>query len=430
MQLASSGGRRLRHAALAAGRLALGSGPSVTRKDLSEACRMAEEALGLRPSVRLVLSELVANWGEQTWERLLVWPSNEHLVRRTGLSERAVRDAFRALVDLGVIVPKESPNGKRYALRDAEGKVMDAYGFDLTPLYARRETWAGMVAVRKAERTRIRRAFDEITIARRATQEALAALRDTFPDVSLTELETAHAALTARTPRRSATMPPETLIDEWRELRANAEDLFFLAGKDGEICRHNESNTESSGEACNNGAEPAECDPSYHQPTTGADPTDETTVLHDVLTTSTQHRRRVIHRRSQSAAPPTGEGRTPLSPEMLIAAVPEACPAVLQFGRPLRATKDLVDLGRHVRSLLGASETVWIEAEASIGATQAATSVLYVLQLYEDDLIEHGGESRIRNPGGYLRAFVRLVASGKIDLNSELLGMRRRRMKQ
>ena len=71
MQLASSGGRRLRHAALAARKLALEDGRTVTRKELSAAAREAEKALQLRPTLRLVLSELVACWGEQEWDRIM-----------------------------------------------------------------------------------------------------------------------------------------------------------------------------------------------------------------------------------------------------------------------------------------------------------------------------------------------------------------------
>jgi len=58
----------------------------------------------------------------------------------------------------------------------------------------------------------------------------------------------------------------------------------------------------------------------------------------------------------------------------------------------------------------------------------AGPAVIYVLQLYEDDVAKNGGESRIKNPGGYFRALTRMVKTGKIDLAVELLAMRRRRM--
>ena len=106
MQIASSGGRRLRHAALAARKLALEAERTVTRKELSAAARDAEKVLMLRPAQRLVLSELVACWGEQEWDKLLVWPSNDHLVSRTGLNNRSIRRILGQLTDLKLIVAK------------------------------------------------------------------------------------------------------------------------------------------------------------------------------------------------------------------------------------------------------------------------------------------------------------------------------------
>uniref|UniRef100_UPI002AC31E13 helix-turn-helix domain-containing protein n=1 Tax=Microvirga roseola TaxID=2883126 RepID=UPI002AC31E13 len=120
-----------------------------TRKELSAAAREAAKALGLRNGPRSVLSELVACWGEQGWERLLVWPSNDYLMSRTGLSERSVRYAFRVLIEQQLIVPKESPNGKRFAVKDLAGEIVDAFGFDLTPVYARRGEWAERIIEQK-----------------------------------------------------------------------------------------------------------------------------------------------------------------------------------------------------------------------------------------------------------------------------------------
>ena len=49
---------------------------TVTRKELSAAARDAEKALRLSATQRIVLGQLVACWGEQKADRLLVWPSN------------------------------------------------------------------------------------------------------------------------------------------------------------------------------------------------------------------------------------------------------------------------------------------------------------------------------------------------------------------
>jgi replication initiation protein RepC len=383
MQLASSGGRRLRHAALAARKLALEAGRTVTRKELSAAAREAGKALALRPAQRVVLSELVACWGEQDWERLLVWPSNDYLMSRTGLTERAIRRILRQLIDLQLITPKDSPNGKRYAVKDLGGQVVDAFGFDLTPIYARRGDWTVMLMEQKQLREVQKRAFDEVTICRRATQEALSALALHFPKVNRYELETQLEDLQGRTPTRSRVTLPADLLEAWQLLRTQAEEAFYHTGNEGLGVRHLETNNGSPSETCNKGF-----------------PKKAEAVLQNEQTP--EH----------------------LSPGLIV----EACPTLSDYGKPVQDLADIVAAGRYLRASLGAHESAWSEAVAEVGPVRAAMAVIYVLQLYEDDAARNAGESRIKNPGGYFRAMVRMVKTGKIDLGVELLAMRRRRM--
>jgi replication initiation protein RepC len=383
MQLASSGGRRLRHAALAARKLALETGRTVTRKELSAAAREAAKALELRNGPRSVLSELVACWGEQGWERLLVWPSNDYLVTRTGMSERGIRKAFRVLIDQQLIVPKESPNGKRYAVKDLAGEIVDAFGFDLTPVYARRGEWAERLIEQKQAREARKRTFDEITIARRAAQEALGSLSREYPDLDRSDLEDRLRGLLARTPLRSTNAMPIDILDEWKSVRSACEEAYYRAGNAGTEYRHTNNNNGSPSEPCNKGSP-----------------------------------------KKAEAVRSTEQTSEHLSPELIL----EACPTLSDYGQPVRYLADIVSAGRYLRASLGAHESAWAEAVEEIGTVRAALAVIYVLQLYEDDAARNGGESRIKNPGGYFRALTRMVKTGKIDLAVELLAMRRRRM--
>jgi replication initiation protein RepC len=104
----------------------------------------------------------------------------------------------------------------------------------------------------------------------------------------------------------------------------------------------------------------------------------------------------------------------------------EACPIISDHGRLIRTIDDLIGAGRYLRASLGAHESAWNEAVAEIGPVEAATAVIYVLQLYDDDL--SSGLQKIRNPGGYFRALIRIVKSGKINLRIELLAMQQRRI--
>ena len=44
-----------------------------------------------------------------------------------------MRRHLRALVDATLLMRRDSPNGKRYCLRDGTGEVDQAFGFDLSP---------------------------------------------------------------------------------------------------------------------------------------------------------------------------------------------------------------------------------------------------------------------------------------------------------
>ena len=79
---------------------------------------------------------------------LMVWPSNGTLAARAGsMPERSLRRHLERLVDAGLIRRHASSNGKRYALRH-RSQVVDAYGFDLAPLF--REAGAIALAAQEA----------------------------------------------------------------------------------------------------------------------------------------------------------------------------------------------------------------------------------------------------------------------------------------
>jgi replication initiation protein RepC len=123
----------------------------------------------------------------------------------------------------------------------------------VTPLYARRGEWAATTAAQRQMKELLKRAFDEITICRRATEEALHALARYHQSVDRADLETRVAVLKARTPKRSGTTLPAGLADAWSEMRQLAEEAFYQASCDGTTFRHIEAEKESSSETCYKG---------------------------------------------------------------------------------------------------------------------------------------------------------------------------------
>lgn len=378
---AHMGGRQLSRAALRTRELNVAQDVTVSRKELSAAARDAEQALNLRPALRQVLHELVGVWGERELKgRLLVWPSNAYICQRTGLSERMVRYGLKGLIELGLVTPKDSANGKRFGIRGANGQIVDAYGFDLTPLQVRRGEFEIAIAEQKRLRSSVARKFDLLTILRRGVSEALTALRSSFSEQFLEELDERRVALQKQTPRRSASWQDEAALDGliklWTDLQVQAETAFMNAGNGGTDCRHIETD---------NGPSRKVCSRAYEQ---------------DVE-------------------------RTGIA--MSAGLVTDACPAIAEFytGR-ITGPQTLVSAAEYLRPALGASPSAWTEAKGLLGDVGAASVLMWVLQLHADD--QSAGTNRIVNPGGYFRAMARKVADHHIHLELELMAMRRRRL--
>lgn len=381
MELAS-GGRPLTAAALEGRRYTADRG-AVTRKELAMAGRDAQKALLMRPSLRLVLGELIGCWGEKMiQDKILVWPSNEYLCRRTGLSERAVRYGIRGLVDLRLIVPKDSANGKRFAIKNRAGSLVDVFGFDLTPVYARRGEWVELIRAQDQQREARARLFDEVTICSRAVESVLSGLAELSQDCI--QVRDSLEELRAQTPRRNLTIAEGTLrllVERWRSLRGFAEETYYSAASGGKSCQHIEPKPPN--------------------------------LLNSDLEQEA----------SQEAG--SGESYTPIASNAPVELVVEACPSLSDFVEMPQTEVDLVATGRYLRSSLGAHATVWDEAVQKLGPINAAATVCLVFQLYNEDVASP--EPRIRNPGGYLRAMVRMFVEGRSNVRYELMALIRKR---
>ena len=66
------------------------------------------------------------------------------------------------------MVMRDSPTGKRYGRRDPQGRIVEAYGFDLSPLAYRADEFIRIAAEAKVERERMGQFKRRATCARRA----------------------------------------------------------------------------------------------------------------------------------------------------------------------------------------------------------------------------------------------------------------------
>src|SRR5271167_728415 len=108
-------------------------------------------------------------------EGLIVFPSNQQLALRAhGMAPATLRRHLAALVDCGLIIRRDSPNGKRFARKGRGGTIEMAFGFDLSPLVARAEEFEAWAEDVQAEERALRLVRERITLCRRDIAKMIA----------------------------------------------------------------------------------------------------------------------------------------------------------------------------------------------------------------------------------------------------------------
>ena len=104
-----------------------------------------------------------------------MFPSNKELsIRAHGMAPATLRRHLACLVDAGLIIRRDSPNGKRFARRGQGGAIEDAFGFDLSPLVARAEEIENLAEEVRAENRAMALLREKITLTRRDIAKMIA----------------------------------------------------------------------------------------------------------------------------------------------------------------------------------------------------------------------------------------------------------------
>ena len=148
---------------------------------LLAAFKAAAPRLGLSARLVHTVDWLFKFTQPQDWEggaRPIVWPSALLEQEALGLSETQTKRLNRGLIEAGLVTMKDSPNGKRYGKRDPKGRIVEAYGFDLSPLAARHREFVRLAEEGRAEREAMGRLRRRATIARKGIVQILETAHD------------------------------------------------------------------------------------------------------------------------------------------------------------------------------------------------------------------------------------------------------------
>ena len=399
----------------------VGEQASVPKTQAFVAVKRVAAHIGLKAGDMLLLDTLGAFTQAQDWEegqRPIVWASNAYLMEQTGISLSALKRHARRLAEIGVISFKDSPNGKRWGRRDENGAIIEAYGFDLSPLSARTEEFERLQAVLQAERELCQRLKRQITVSRRMIRARIEAALSGALSGSWTYLAELFEDLLGRLPRRNTTSETLSKLLVWfQELQNRVEVTYLEAIEMDEVVENIAESTKQVSEKTQemdprevisephilitNQLNPVTCNRSENEQAAGVVPNTQTEDPVD----------RELEEWVQ-------ETRKKRGAALDLPTVMQACPEFASWARNVGGyLKDWGDLHRvagQLRPMIGVSEHAWNVAQDRLGP-QIATAALVLT-------FEKHCAGEVASPGGYLRGMVQKAGAGELHLERSFYG--------
>lgn len=351
-------------------------------RDASE----ARELLGLQDRSLAVLDALLSFYPDNELRQdaqLIVFPSNAQLTLRAhGIAGATLRRHLALLVEAGLIVRKDSANGKRYARKDKAGSIDSAFGFDLSPLLLRVDELATMAQQVVADRFALRRAKENLTICRRDVRKLISAAIEEGAPGNWENIEAMYISLVGRIPRSPTLTDVNSILDEMGRLQQEIINLLEIQQKDG----NTSTNDARNGRHIQNSKTESICE---FEPSS----------------------------RKEQGAKAVGNDQPKREPtrSFPLGMVLRACPEIAMYGPggTIGSWREMMGAAVVVRSMLGVSSSAYQEACEVMGPENAAAAIACILER----------TGHINSPGGYLRDLTRKAARGEFSLGPMLMAL-------
>ncbi|MDE4142134.1 plasmid replication protein RepC [Phaeobacter gallaeciensis] len=376
--------------------------------------------IGLKAGDVMLLDTLGAFTQAQDWEegqRPIVWASNAYLMEQTGFSLSALKRHARRLAEIGVISFQDSPNGKRWGRRDAEGRIVEAYGFDLSPLSARVEEFEELYADLQAERELCQRLKRQITVARRMIRARIEAAVSSALGGPWAQFNGLFEELLDRLPRRhEASEQLARLLGWFKELQERVEAAYLKATQVVEPVENTpETNAQVSEKTQEMNPREVISDP-HILITNQLDPvirnsSENEEVAAVVPNAQTEDQ---VDRELEEWVAEVRKKRTALDIPTIMQACPEFASWARNMGGFLKDWGDLHRVAGQLRPMIGVSEHAWNVAQDRLGK-QVATAALALV-------FEKHCAGEVSSPGGYLRGMIEKAGAGELHLERSFYG--------
>jgi replication initiation protein RepC len=309
---------------------------------------------------------------------LVVFPSNKQLsLRSHGMADATLRRHLAALLECGIILRRDSPNGKRYARKGRGGDVEDAFGFSLAPLLARAEEFREAAERIRAESRALKLMRERITLQRRDIGKLIEVAIEEGAPGDWGSLWRRFRAIVDQLPRRATVIDLEPFAIKLDAIRDEVDSALktLMNTKNPNA---NESQNERQ-QSDSNTNDIFEFEPAFEKA------------------------RATVEPRPRTQEPPK---TYPLG------LVLKACPEIIDYAAAgMGSWRDFMATAAAVRGYLGVSPSAYEEACHVMGPETAAIVIACILQRAQ----------HINSAGGYLRALTEKAREGEFSVGPMLM---------
>jgi replication initiation protein RepC len=346
-------------------------------RDLCE----GKSVLGIGDRALAVLAALLSFYPDDELSEengLVVFPSNRQLsLRAHGMADTTLRRHLAALVESGLIIRRDSPNGKRYARKGRGGGFEEAFGFSLAPMLARADEFSEAAERVRMDNRALKLMRERITLYRRDISKLIEAAVEGDVPGDWGAIWRRFRAVVDAIPRRAAIADLEPIVADLAAIREEI-DILLNSHMNVENPNANESHSGWQQSDSNTNAF-IEFEPALEQSRATAEPKSEPQEL------------------------PKGY---PLG------LVLKACPDVIEYALDgIGNWRDLMMVAAQVRGYLGISPSAYEDACHVMGQECAAIVVACILQRAQ----------HIDSAGGYLRALTEKARAGQFTVGPMLM---------
>lgn len=342
--------------------------------------REARELLGATDRSLTILNALLTFHPETALTgdaEIVVWPSNVQLMARAnGMPATTLRRHIAVLVDCGLVVRRDSPNGKRFARKGRGGEIEQAYGFDLSPIVARAEEFKDLAGAVGAEKKAFRVAKERLTLLRRDIVKLIEAGIEEGVPGNWGRVQQNYQTIIGRLPRSA---PRQLLDDVCMDLHALYVDIRVEL-ETFTKSQNPDANESHSGRHIQNSNPDPNFESEYGLPN---------------------------HDEASGTVEETDNVRSLPKRELPLGIVLDACPNLLELARggEIRHWRDFLAAAEIARPMLGISPSAWREAREAMGEQHAAITLAAIYQRTD----------QINSAGGYLRSLTDRAREGKFS---------------